>query len=138
MQTVLVTGGTGALGRHVVAQLRDLGYAVRVMSRRSAPADLSQGLAWAQADLASAKGLVEALRGVDVIVHAASSPFMHPQRVDVDGTARLLKEAQAAGVGHIVYISIVGIERFPAYYYYRAKLAVEQQLEQGVLPWSIL
>lgn len=57
MQTVLVTGGTGALGRYVVEQLRDLGYEVRVMSRRSTPTNLSEGLAWAQAELASGKGL---------------------------------------------------------------------------------
>jgi uncharacterized protein YbjT (DUF2867 family) len=137
MQDVLVTGGTGNLGRQVVTKLLDAGYHVRIMSRRATPGTLRPGTDWAQADLATGQGLSEAVQGVDTIVHAASSPFLRMQQVDIDGTRRLLEQARAATVSHIVYISIVGIDRIP-FSYYRDKLAAEEVVQRGELPWSIL
>ncbi|MFN8567999.1 MAG: NAD(P)H-binding protein [Kouleothrix sp.] len=55
-----------------------------------------------------AQGLSAALEGVDVVVHAASSPARNTRAVDVDGTRRLLKCAHQARVAHLVYVSIVG------------------------------
>ncbi len=65
MGTILVTGGTGALGRHVAELLRTDGREVRVLSRRSSPYAV---------DLRNGKGLDAALAGVDTVVHCASSP----------------------------------------------------------------
>lgn len=136
MTKVLVTGGTGELGRGVVSILTRDGYTARIMSHRPQPDHLEADTEWAQADLASGQGIAEAVAGIDVIVHAASNP-LKPQRVDVPGTRMLLDHARAAGVRHIVYISIVGIERIP-YYYYQAKLSVEEMIENAGMPWSIL
>ncbi len=145
MIRVVVTGGTGTLGREVVRRLAGADYTVRVMSRRPRPADLAPRLEWAQADLLSAAGLREALLDAQIIVHAATgSPAGHTRlidiwfgRVDIDGTQRLLEQARAAGVAHLIYISIVGIDRIP-FIYYRHKLAAEALVEQGGVPWSIL
>jgi len=145
MTRVLVTGGTGTLGREVVRRLADAGYTVRVMSRRERPADLAPGLEWAQADLLRGVGLREAVVDVHTIVHAATgSPSGSTRlldilfgRVDIAGTQRLLEQARAAGVAHLIYVSIVGIERIP-FSYYRHKLAAETLVEQGGVPWSIL
>jgi uncharacterized protein YbjT (DUF2867 family) len=138
---VLVTGGRGTLGREVVSRLVRDGYTVRVMSRQSREQGAGgHGLAgteWAQADLRTGEGLAGAVAGVDAIVHAASSPLMHTKEVDVDGTERLLGLARDAGVAHIVYISIVGIDRIP-YPYYKHKLAAEKLVEHCGLPWTIL
>jgi uncharacterized protein YbjT (DUF2867 family) len=145
MTRVVVTGGTGTLGREVVRRLAGAGYTVRVMSRRPRPADLAPGLEWAQADLLSRAGLREAVLDVHIIVHAATgSPAGRTRlidtwfgRVDIDGTQRLLEQARAAGVAHLIYISIVGIDRIP-FIYYRHKLAAEALVERGGVPWSIL
>jgi uncharacterized protein YbjT (DUF2867 family) len=145
MIRVLVTGGGGTLGREVVRRLASAGYTVRVMSRRGRPPDLAPGLEWAQADLLSGVGLREAVVDVHTIVHAATgSPSGSTRlidtwfgRVDVEGTQRLLEQARAAGVAHLIYISIVGIERIP-FIYYRHKLAAEALVEQGDVPSSIL
>ncbi|HLZ57429.1 MAG TPA: NAD(P)H-binding protein [Ktedonosporobacter sp.] len=137
MQTVLVTGGAGTLGRLVVTQLIDAGYTVRIMSRRSAAPTLLPGTSQAQADLETEQGITTAVEGVDVIVHCASSPFKHTQQIDVDGTRRLLEQACAANISHVVYISIVGIDRIP-YPYYCYKLAAEELVQNSGLPWSIL
>src|ERR1700730_197102 len=111
---VLVTGGTGALGREVVDKLRDSRHRVRVLSRRP-----GEGEDWVQGDLVTGAGLEVAVKDVDAIVHAASDP-LSPRRyqaTDVLGTRRLLAMAREAGVAHVVYISIVGMEGigYPCY-----------------------
>jgi uncharacterized protein YbjT (DUF2867 family) len=135
MKRVLITGGRGTFGRELTPRLQKAGYSVRITSR-SAPTAPAGGLEWAQVDLQTGAGLAEAVAGVDVIVHAASDP-LHTQVVDVQGTERLLALARAAGVGHFVYISIVGIDRM-RFAYYQQKLAAEQLIQQGDVPWSIL
>ncbi len=137
MPRVLITGGTGILGRKLVPRFAGAGYTVRVMSRRGPPSGRGPEVEWAQAQLASGEGVSHAVSGVDLIVHAASSPFRRSEEVDVGGTEGLLKHAREAGVSHFFYISIVGIDRIPLGYYKR-KLAAESLVEQGGVPWSIL
>jgi len=136
MPRALITGGTGVLGREVAPRLSQAGYSVRVVSRRAAPAE-GAPTEWAQAQIETGEGLAEAVAGVDVIVHCASSPFRRTREVDVEGTRRLLGAAGRAGVSHFVYISIVGIDRIPLPYY-KAKLAAERLIEESGVPYSIL
>lgn len=132
---VLITGGTGVLGQLLAPLLAQAGNKVRIMSRQPAPSGGANE--WAQADLATGTGLEAAVTGIDVIVHAASNPARQTEEVDVRGTGRLLQAAQATGVGHFVYISIVGIDRIPLAYY-QHKLAAEEVVATGPVPWSIL
>lgn len=134
MAMVLVTGGTGCLGRALVPKLIAAGHAVRVLSR-SDDADVGAATL-VTGDLTSGEGIRAAVDGVDVVVHAASSPFRRTRDTDVDGTARLLDAADDAGVGHLLYTSIVGVDRHP-FRYYRAKWAAEQIVESGAVPWTI-
>ena len=136
MSNVLVTGGAGHLGHHAVTNLVEMGYTARIMSRRPQPAHLLPGTQWAQADLTTGQGLPEAVADIDVIVHTASDPG-HAQHIDVDGTRLLLEKARAAGVAHVICISIVGVERIP-YRYYQYKLATEEIIEHAGIPWSVL
>ena len=137
MQHILVTGGAGRLGRLVVTQLSAAGYPVRGMSRRARPGDDWPGAEWKQADLETGAGLTEAVQGIDVVVHVASNGNHHTWQIDVEGTRRLLDAAREARVSHVVYISIVGIDKVP-YAYGKAKLASEDLIEHSGLPWSIL
>jgi len=131
---VLVTGGTGAVGRPVVRLLREAGHRAVVLSRRP-----GEGDDWRQGDLATGAGLAEAVRGMDTVVHAGSATTRpwRTRQTDVEGTRRLLEAARGAGVRHAVYVSIVGIEGVH-YSYYRHKLAAERVVEEGMVPWSIL
>jgi uncharacterized protein YbjT (DUF2867 family) len=127
---VLVTGGTGVLGRQLVDRLEGR-VEVRILSRK--PADRA---GFVQGDLNTGKGLAEALDGVDVIAHCASAAdYFRPMR-DVEQTRQLIK-ASASTRPHIVYISIVGVDRIP-FGYYRAKLASEKLIEQSGSPWTTL
>ena len=131
---VLVTGGTGTLGRDVVMLLRQSGHRARILSRNPrGHVDAVQG------DLKTGAGLSKALAGMDAIVHAASATRepMALRATDVRGTRRLLELARDANIGHFVYISIVGIEGV-AYPYYRIKIAAETLVREGMVPWSIL
>src|SRR5215471_8218740 len=137
MTKVLVTGGAGMLGREVVTQLTATGSGVRMMSRKRRPPNVLSTTEWAQADLETGQGVADVVAGIDVVVHAASSPFRHTRQIDVDGTRFLLEQARAAGVAHVIYISIVGIDRIP-YDYYRAKLDAEELVQKSGIHWSIL
>jgi uncharacterized protein YbjT (DUF2867 family) len=131
---VLVTGATGRLGRVVVPRLREDGHTVRATSRRPRT---DPGVEWVAADLATGDGLADAVDGVDGILHLASAPNRGTHEVDVLGTRRLVVAAGQAGVRHLVYVSIVGVDRVPIPYY-RHKLAAEQVVAAGPVPWSVL
>lgn len=130
---VLVTGGTGTLGRHVVTTLRQRGHRARIFSRQPrGHVDAVQG------DLRKGFNLDKAVAGMDAIVHAATEARQSLRsRGDIAGTRNLIKAAKRASIKHIVYISIVGIDGTP-YPYYRTKVAVEQLIKQSEIPWSIL
>jgi uncharacterized protein YbjT (DUF2867 family) len=144
MTRILVTGGSGMLGRRVVSRLALAGYTVRVMSHREPQPGEDANIEWVPGDLATGRGLAEAAAGVDTIVHAASKPKLvgrnterdEPGNVDVRGTRLLLEQAQSAGVGHCVYVSIVGIEEVPMPYY-RQKLTTEKLVQNSGVPWTI-
>ena len=134
MQNILVTGGAGRLGRPLVRYLSEIGYRVRRMSRRSSPGVDWPGAEWKQADLATGAGLEEAVQGMDVVVHTAGNGT---RQVEVEGTRRLLDAARRADVSHVVYISIVCIDKVP-YAYGKARLTCEDLIEHSGIPWSIL
>lgn len=139
MQQVLVTGGTGRLGRHVVPQLRDAGCAVRVLSRRSDATEA--GVTVVHGDLATGEGIAAAVAGAAIIVHCAGS-----SRGDEVKAGHLVRAAAQAGVRHLVSISVVGADRVPVvggvdrtmFGYMAAKLAAEQIVAASGVPWTTL
>jgi uncharacterized protein YbjT (DUF2867 family) len=125
---VLVTGGTGMIGRALVERLRDHAE-VRVLSRRAGPGVL-------RGDLETGEGLAAAVDGVDAIAHCASAAdYRRPER-DVAQT-RLLLAALGDARPHLLYISIVGVDKI-RFGYYRAKLATERLILDSGLPYTIL
>ena len=131
---VLVTGGTGAVGSEVVRRLRAAGHRARVLSRKP-----GEGEDWVQGDIVTGAGLELAVKDAEAIVHAASdaTPPRRYQATDVLGTRRVVAMAREAGVRHVVYVSIVGVEGV-GYPYYKGKLAAEAVIRENLIPWSIL
>lgn len=153
---ILVTGGTGTLGKPTVQLLRrrsrgdgggsggvgggDSGGSVggdaggdgagdrevRVLSRHAGPG-LFVG------DLKTGAGLADALSGVTTVVHLATSFGGGDSRM----TQNLLDAAQAAGVVHVVYVSIVGIDKITLGYY-KEKLECERLVTVSAIPHTIL
>jgi uncharacterized protein YbjT (DUF2867 family) len=126
LSSILVTGGTGRLGTPTVTRLRSAGHDVRVLSRRD-------GAGHVIGDLGTGAGIAEAVTGVDTVVHLAT----RNGRGDVAPTRALLEACRAAGVGHVVFMSIVGVDRIPLGYY-REKLEIEGLLASSGLPHTVL
>ncbi|GAB2620028.1 SDR family oxidoreductase [Pseudactinotalea suaedae] len=123
--SILVTGGTGTLGRPTMAALRSQGHAVTALSRRP-------GEGRAVGNLSTGEGLDRALDGVATVVHCATTRFR-----DIGQTEVLIDAAERAGVEHVVFVSIVGVDDIP-YFYYRDKVASEQAFIASDLPLTIL
>jgi uncharacterized protein YbjT (DUF2867 family) len=136
---ILVTGGTGTLGRLLVPRLRDAGYDVRVLSRHAHEA--RAGIEFVTGDLAKDQGLDAAVKGTEIIVHCGGSA-----KGDQDKTRNLVRAASQAGTSHLVYISVVGADRIPVvsgvdramFGYFAAKLAAEHVVANSGLPWTTL
>jgi uncharacterized protein YbjT (DUF2867 family) len=147
-ERILVTGGTGHLGRDLLSQLLDRGKRVRVLARLPG-ADPS--VEWACGDLSTGAGLREALAGVTTVINAATfSPiaqrggirpvdfFTTPSAVDVEGTRRLLTDCRRAKVQHFLHVSIVGLDGAASLPYSKVKLQGETLVRQSDLPWSVV
>jgi uncharacterized protein YbjT (DUF2867 family) len=132
---VLITGGSGRLGRTLVPLLSVAGHSVRILSRVHS---IGPGVQVSQAagDLMTGAGLADAVAEIETIVHLASDS-RNAREVDVKGTQRLVDVARAAGVKHLLYVSIVGIDRIP-FAYYQCKLEAEQVIASCGVPFSIL
>jgi uncharacterized protein YbjT (DUF2867 family) len=136
---ILVTGGTGTLGRHVVPRLRDAGCDVQVLSRQRHPPE--DGVEFMTGDLATGEGAQAAVAGVGTVVHLAGSA-----KGDEDKARNLVRAASRAGVRHLVYISVVGADRIPVvsgvdralFGYFASKLGAERAVADSGLPWTTL
>src|SRR2546430_13891859 len=139
MQHILVTGGTGTLGRLVVPRLRDDDCKVRGLSRHSREA--GEGIEFVTGDLATGEGIEAAVEGAEIIVHCAGS-----SKGDEEKTLNLVRAASRAGARHLVYISVVGADRIPVessvdramFGYFASKLAAERVVVDSGLPWTTL
>ena len=100
---VLVTGGTGRLGRLVVRRLHAAQCDVRVLTRRGR--ESAGDARFLVGDLATGEGIEAAVDGAAAIVHCATS-----SKGDVDATRNLVQAASRVGAPHLVYVSIVGID----------------------------
>ena len=87
-------------------------------------------------DVATGFGLEEGLAGADAVVDAVNDT-KQAKHVLAEGTPKLVAAAQAAGVGHLLSMSIVGCDRVPIGYY-KVKVAQEAGVEAGPVPWTIL
>jgi uncharacterized protein YbjT (DUF2867 family) len=135
---IAVAGGTGTLGRHVLAALAERGHETRALSRNEPGRPLPESATHATVDLTTGAGLVEALENIDAVVDASNGPpSRKAEAVLVTGTQKLLEAEQRAGVRHHVCASIVGIDATPSAYY-EVKLRQEERVERGPIGWTIV
>jgi uncharacterized protein YbjT (DUF2867 family) len=137
---ILVTGGTGTLGRRLVPRLLQAGCSVRVLTRHGRADE--DGVRYLTGDLATGEGIEAAVDGVGTVVHCAGS-----NKGD-DALARNLLQAVSArgGTPHLAYISVVGADRIPVvsavdramFGYFGSKLATERVVAESGLPWTTL
>jgi uncharacterized protein YbjT (DUF2867 family) len=136
---ILVTGGTGRLGRLVVPRLQEAGGKVRVLSRRLHEA--ADGIEYVTGDLVKDEGIDAAVDGAEIIVHCADA-----FKGGADMTRNLVAAAARAGARHLVDISVVGADKIPVagrtdramFSYFGSQLAIERIVADSGLPWTTL
>jgi uncharacterized protein YbjT (DUF2867 family) len=127
--TILVTGATGNVGRHVVDQLVRAGVDVRATSRNPASLDLPAEVDVRRADLTDPKTFEQALQGVEKI-------FLYAQPTGIEG---VVEAAKAAGVKYAVLLSsLAAAGRDPDHWIARWHLAVEDSIERSGMSWTFV
>jgi uncharacterized protein YbjT (DUF2867 family) len=141
---ILVTGGTGFVGGHVVHALRQAGKPVRcfVRNRRKAGTLGALGCELVEGDVTDPASLRRAVEDVDVVVHLVAIRQGRPeqfQRMMVGGTRDLLKLAKESGVKRFVHMSALGTseETKDLVPYFGAKWQQEQDLQSSGFPYVI-
>lgn len=131
--TILVTGATGTIGRHVIDQLVQRGASVRALVRDPSRADFAAGVAVVQGDLMEPTGLRTAFAGVSALfLLNAVTPDEFTQALIA------LNLAREAGVQQIVYLSVIHSDRYVNVPHFAGKFGVERMLEQMDFSATIL
>ncbi len=142
---ILVTGGTGFIGRALVRSLVESGYPVRTLIRPSPRTpNLPRGVPVevAVSSLTDVRGLRAAMVGVDVVYHLAGvergSAYASLEQVDIQGTRTLVQAASDARVERIFFVSHLGADRASAYRVIRAKGIAEDFIRRSGIDYTIL
>lgn len=127
---IVVTGGTGTLGRQVAPLLQEAGHTLRMLSRHGGLA--TRGVEQVKADLSTGQGLNPALAGVRTVLHLAGGA-----KGDDVMARNLIAAASRAGVDQIVYISVIAVDKMPLGWF-RTQLRAEQAITNSGIPWTVL
>ncbi len=144
---VLVTGATGFVGRHLVPRLVEAGWPVRVLvpPRRGGIVRLP----WPDLPVEPVAGtlyepetLAAAMQGVHTVFHLAGAQWWGSardlERIDVDGTRRIVQSALTARIGRLIVLSHLGAAPASAYALLRAKGQMENVVQKSGLPYTIV
>ncbi|QMW00588.1 SDR family oxidoreductase [Spirosoma foliorum] len=144
MNKALIIGGSGVLGSAVVNELQKNQVNFQIGSRHQIKTDAYSrvnqvsNLPWTKVDLLTGKGLTDALAGVDTVFHLASGQGkIGSESVEVVITRNLLSAIDQSDVKHLIYSSIVGVDKI-LYSYYQAKLDAEMLIQESKVPFTIL
>jgi uncharacterized protein YbjT (DUF2867 family) len=141
---IAIAGGTGTLGRALVARLLAGGDGVRVLARHPdrVPAEWTGSVEGVAVDVRRPGSFGHALSGVRTLVCAVTG-FGGPgaggvDAVDHDGNVALIRGAEAAGVEHVVLLSVAQAAHDHPIELFRAKFAAEQRLRASTCAWTIV
>ena len=141
---VLVTGGTGVVGRPTVERLLARGHDVRLLSRHADrdAGDWKERVEGVPADVGDAASLAGAADGCGAVLHIAGivaedPPAVTFRKVHVEGTRNLIAESERAGVRRFVYVSSLGAESGSSDYH-RSKRAAEELVRRFAGSWLVV
>jgi NADH dehydrogenase len=142
---ILVTGGTGFVGRHLCRELKSRGHSVTALARQPSKGDLPGGVEKAMGDVTAYDSLLEPMAGKDAVVNlVALSPLFKPSggdemhdRVHRQGTQNVVDAAEEKGVGKILQMSALGADPDGPTAYIRAKGEAEGIVKSSSLRYVV-
>ncbi len=141
---ILITGGTGFVGTHLIKRLRKNDIPVRAVVRNPDKAQLHKdlGVDVVKGDIADKASLGRATAGCDRVVHLVGiiqeTPGATFRGVHVEGTRNVLEAAKKSGVRHFVYQSALGTRPGARSSYHRTKWEAEELVRASGIPFTIL
>ena len=146
---ILVSGGTGFVGSAIVRELPRRGQQVAILGRDAAKVRerFDDDVQPREGDVRKPETLVDAMRGIDVVVNAVqfpNSPIENPRKgwtfeeIDLKGTRNQVDAAKASGVRRFVYISGVGASKDAEKHWFRYKWEAETYLQNSGLEWVVI
>jgi NADH dehydrogenase len=142
---ILITGGTGFVGKALIRRLTESGLLLRTLIRpspRSPELPTGVPVEAAVSSLADERGLRAAMVGVDTVYHLASSERQGARSslmdIEIQGTRAVVNAALDAGVQRLFYISHLGADRASAYPVLKAKAIAEETIRRSGLNYTIL
>ena len=142
MARVAITGGTGFVGVHTTKALLREGHDVRLVARGRRRGPTPEGVEVVHADVVTGRGLTEALRGCDALVHLVAVIVEKGAQtfdaVNAEGTRNAVAAADAAGIRNLVHMGAIGAGPNPRFPYLRTKWQGEQHVRAGDVPFTIL
>ncbi|NBS05963.1 MAG: NAD-dependent epimerase/dehydratase family protein [Verrucomicrobia bacterium] len=137
---IVVTGGTGFVGREICRALRAEGLAVRALARTPS-ADLPSDVEFFPADITQPASLRHAFKNAQAVIHTVGIIREHgPQtfsRVHLQGTADVVAAARAAAVPRLLHISALGTRPHAASRYHQTKWGAEEIVRTSGLAATI-
>jgi NADH dehydrogenase len=141
---ILVTGGTGFIGQHLVRQLVSQGYEVRLLLRPSPKSpNLPTGLPVqvAVSSFNDPRGLRAALKGINTVIHLAGTESLGIKSdldgVDINGTRAITSAAKEVGVDRFLFLSHIGADKASAFPVLKAKAIAENLITHSGVPYTI-
>ena len=141
---VFITGGGGFLGATLIRELAATGRPMRLLLREGSPAPDLPEVEVVRGDLLTPESYRDALAGIETVIHLAAltgkAAAAEYQRVNVEGTERLVAAAEAAGVRNILHVSTIaaGYANKRFYSYARSKEQAEAIVKASGLSHAIL
>ena len=128
MKKILITGGTGNLGKVIVSLLTKNGSEISVLTSNDELLN-SKNINFINGDLTNRDSLFELKNKFDIIIHCASNP-LDSDAVDIKGSQNLLETVIHDKIAHFIYISIVGVDK-SSFKYYQNKHRVENFIKES-------
>jgi nucleoside-diphosphate-sugar epimerase len=146
---ILVTGGTGYIGRHLIPLLIARGHRVRVLSREQSLGRVPDGAAGVAGDALNTESVASAIRPDDTVIHLVGTPHPSPskadqfEKVDLVSIRSTVAAAQKIGIAHLIYVSVAQPAPVMQSYLWVRLLGETMIREAGltasiVRPWYVL